>query len=287
MPNATRTGGALDWVRSQVRLRGAPRLHKHRPWSRVWEVPTSEGVRWLKACSPATAHEARLLPALAAWGVPGVPRPLAAEPDAGYLLLADHGATLNSTRDASRRWPQVLGGYAAVQRRVTPHAAELLALGVPDLRLGVLPDVAADLFSRWAPGLAGEVARIRDEAAELAELGPPPTLQHDDLHDGNVFAADLAVFDWGDACVGHPFSSLLVALQVDDAVHPSPAARTAYLAGWDLAPTRHERAVELGVRLGRISRAHSWERALADWPDPPAAYAGAPGHWLRTLQTTV
>jgi Ser/Thr protein kinase RdoA (MazF antagonist) len=69
---------------------------------------------------------------------------------------------------------------------------------------------------------ATEMARIRagrsalaQAAAELA-TGVPATIQHDDLHDGNLFLdADRArVIDWGDAVIAHPFSTLRVTLDV-------------------------------------------------------------------------
>ena len=46
--------------------------------------------------------------------------------------------------------------------------------------------------------------------------GVTGSLQHDDLHDANVFVADgrHRFFDWGDASVAHPFLSLLVPLRV-------------------------------------------------------------------------
>ena len=47
----------------------------------------------------------------------------------------------------------------------------------------------------------------------MAASAVPMRLQHDDLHDGNVFA-DGRVFDWGDASVGHPFGVLLVTSRV-------------------------------------------------------------------------
>jgi hypothetical protein len=41
-------------------------------------------------------------------------------------------------------------------------------------------------------------------------------VQHDDLHDGNVFGGDCGhrFFDCGDASVSHPFLSLLVSLRM-------------------------------------------------------------------------
>ena len=273
--------GAPAWARTQVEVTGPAELVEARPWSTVWRLPTASGPLWLKACPPRTAHEVRLLQALGAWDVPHVVAPLAVDVDAGRVLLPDGGPTLRDTGTADARWPAALSTYARVQRATVPHADELVALGVPDLRLPVLPAVAADLVRRWAPELRDVPAQVERDCAELAELGPPAALQHDDLHDGNVFARGLRPFDWGDACVAHPWTSLLVALDVED---PAPA-RAAYLARWPVpgGAAVRERAAELGVRLGHITRAHSWERALAGWPDPPPRHRDAPARWLRTL----
>lgn len=55
----------------------------------------------------------------------------------------------------------------------------------------------------------------------LDALGLPLTIEHGDLHSGNVFSADGSTaavhdarfFDWGDAYLGNPLCSLLVALR--------------------------------------------------------------------------
>ena len=54
------------------------------------------------------------------------------------------------------------------------------------------------------------------EACERARarFGIPETIQHDDLHDGQIFVRDdrYLLLDWGDACVSHPFFTLAVTL---------------------------------------------------------------------------
>lgn len=102
---------------------------------------------------------------------------------------------------------------------------------LPDLRLRALVRqarvlAADDQMLRTAPEDAltdAEVAELRARGlaeldrlgGELAGHGIPDSLQHDDLHDGNAFVRDRAyvVFDWGDACVSHPFHTLVVTLR--------------------------------------------------------------------------
>ena len=83
------------------------------------------------------------------------------------------------------------------------------------------------------------MARVEDLAEELASYGIAETLQHDDLHDGQVFLKDgqHLVMDWGDACISHPFFTLSVTLEgvlawglddVENSVDTTPF-RDAYL----------------------------------------------------------
>jgi aminoglycoside phosphotransferase (APT) family kinase protein len=110
------------------------------------------------------------------------------------------------------------------------------------------------------------VPRVAELCEELAALGIPDTIQHDDLHDGQVCVRDgrHLVLDWGDSCVTHPFLSLAVPLEgviawglddVEDSVDTAPF-RDAYLAPFaerydgDLAA-----ASRIAVRLGWACRA--------------------------------
>ena len=58
------------------------------------------------------------------------------------------------------------------------------------------------------------VPLLADANAELSSAGIGATIQHDDLHDGNVVISEAGyrIVDWGDAGVAHPFGTLLVTL---------------------------------------------------------------------------
>ena len=95
-----------------------------------------------------------------------------------------------------------------------------IAIGIPDLRPSRLPDLLASLADDPDASLTEEDrSRLRELVptyagwcAELEAYGIAPSLQHDDLHDGNVFVGRTGdrIFDWGDAGIAHPFGTLLV-----------------------------------------------------------------------------
>ena len=173
----------------------------------------------------------------------------------------------------------MLRSYARLQLDLVPRAAEMLALGVPDHRPDRLPDLVADLLADDDALLVGRVgglapdvrervradwARYAERCGRLADGGVPATLQHDDLHDANVFVSGNRhrFFDWGDASVSHPFLSLLVALRMAGQALALPNGhpvllrlRDSYLDVWrdHGSPAGAARAVRPGA-AGRPAR---------------------------------
>ena len=119
------------------------------------------------------------------------------------------------------------------------------------------------------PRLRAVLPRISTEIETLAALGLPDSVQHDDLHDGNVLVGGdrRVIFDWGDANVSHPFLTLTIVLRVAAFRVSRPESapeirrlRDAYLEPFGrLAPPALLRdAADRGVRLGTLSRALTW-----------------------------
>ena len=151
---------------------------------------------------------------------------------------------------------------------------ELVAVGVPDLRLSTLPSKYEQLLDSLVElpvddrrRLEASVPRVRELCEELAGYGLPETIQHDDFHDAQVFVRDgrYLLLDWGDACVSHPFFTLSVTLEgqlawglddVEDSVDVGPF-RDAYLAPFArIAESADlEAASETALRIGWVCRA--------------------------------
>lgn len=255
---------AHEWIRARVVPTGPIEQPHVRPWSTVLRVPTSGGDVWLKATMASVGHEPALLDALARWGVDCVPRPLAVDLERRWMLLPDGGPILRGVQTLER-WEEVLPLYVELQRETAPHADELVALGVPDHRLAVLPTRAGDL----AP-------RVAALCEELAAFGVPETLQHDDLHSSNVFvgAGGYTFFDWGDSCVSHPFFTMVVMLrstayhfELDEDGPETRRLLDVYLDAWG-GGDELRAAFEPARRLGILCRALTWRRIVLDLPSP-------------------
>lgn len=273
---------AHEWIEQRLAGLGARRTgpieQPHvRPWSTAMRVPTSAGDLWFKANAPLLRYEASVVQILSRVRPDLVPELVGVEPERGWMLMRAGGERLREVVAEERRldrWLDVLPLYAELQLAAAPRAEELVALGTPDLRLASLPRVYSRLVGE-TEGLSPEQRnRLIDRAAdveamcrELAELGVPETIQHNDLHDGQVFVSGdrSLVFDWGDSCVSHPFTTMSVTLEgllawglddVEGSVDTTPF-RDAYLEPFSGREGREDlaRGMASALRLGWICRA--------------------------------
>ena len=318
---------ALDWAYAQLDgaglvRDGEPEQPHVYPWSTAFRLPVRGGAVWLKSVGPGSDHEPPLSAALGGWVPDRVLVPLAVDPGRRLLLQPDGGRTLRAVGGSTfaEAWESMLRSYARLQLELVPHASGMLALGVPDHRPDRLPDLVGNLLADdeaqligHQGGLAPDVRkRVRDDLGRYAELcarladgGIPATIQHDDLHDANVFVSGNRhrFFDWGDASVSHPFISLLVALRVArhalDLPNGHPVLlrlRDSYLDVWrgHGSPQQLREQCDAALRVGPLQRALTWRRILrgvhpaerAEWADSvpgwtaehlaPGSLAGAP-----------
>jgi hypothetical protein len=304
---------AVAWAQRQlgttpVRAWSQPHL---RPWSTVLALETDAGRWWLKAPGDGARFELDLLALFAEMDLPATPHPVAVDHGLGLALLPDGGPTMRAAHDGKAP-PEVvadyLQDYAAIQRRLEPHLDRLLATGCADLRPDRLPAVYLATIDRLRderpPGRLepADAERLRavapayaEACTELAASGIAPSLNHDDLHDNNVLAAGPVVIDWGDACVGHPFGTMLATLNSVRAHHGLDAADPvfgrivdAYTEAWtdvaDRATLR--RQVQLCQRVGPLTRSLSYRQAVTGvdedaWQEDADAM---PGWLLEVLE---
>lgn len=296
--------------------RSGPGAVRARAWSVVVRVPTRTQTLWFKANSPKSAFEPALLDALTRWA-PDLALPVVAvDTQRAWSLTRHAGRTLADLLGEDgdiRHWHAPLQRYARLQHDLVARAGELLALGVPDQRPMALvrrlesaldgADLAAVLDR--PDGIGREqlddirtlTPKLADEARELESIGVAPTLEHSDLHSGNIFlgapdGSGATPFDWGDSGLAHPFGTLLVTLrsvtgQLSLAADDPAIAdlRTRYLAPWLEAGYGRadlERAVDLALRLAPIARALAWDRMFACYAGHPE-HAAYKAYWLTQL----
>jgi hypothetical protein len=186
------------------------------PWSSVVKLAASERVvAYLKIAGSGT--EAAILPQLANVSGLNVPRVLAALPEAGWVLLADHGGkqVKQQTRGA---FLTAVRNYAFAQssistdwqpRRFAPLAPEprllrdriIEAIELADHAIRECVDIQ----------ICGEVLRLLNAIGErllvccAGARDLPLTVNHNDLHTGNVairLDGTVIICDWQDAVVG-------------------------------------------------------------------------------------
>lgn len=274
-----------NWIRDQLRLRGVTMesATQLRTWERscVLRVMTDSGALYFKAVPQLFAHEPVLTRALSQWFPQHMPRLVALDDARHWMLLHDlGGVALDECADLAR-WEAALRAYAQTQINLALRRPDLLALGVPERPLADLPgQVAALLDDDAALGLtAPEADRLRalardvpERVAALLDLAIPASLEHGDLHPGNVIATDdggSVFFDWSDAGVAHPFFGPALFLAGDDQPFVADDAardrlRAAYLEPWSLFRPADElrTAFALATALAPLHHAVVYHREI-------------------------
>jgi hypothetical protein len=145
---------------------------------------------WFKAARPAFAHDARVLSVLQPLAPDLLPDVVAATDD-GWLLLADAG---ERAREHPIDWRAMLHAYAALQRASAAHVDALLAAGAYDNRPATVVERVRALL-RYLPTeiaveLESRLPHVAERIERLAASKLPITIDHGDLHDGNVFSSE-------------------------------------------------------------------------------------------------
>lgn len=298
-------GGAVGPVRSMEQV-------KLRVWASVWVAESDDRRYFAKQNCALQAFEAALVDTLAELVPDRIVPVAAADHDRGLLLTVDQGQVLGESAadDDLDVWERVLVAGAELQRELAPHADRLAAQGVTRLapqdasaylehRLDELASFPDDdpraLPEDEARALTALLPTVRGWAEEVAAIGLPVTLNHNDLHENNVFAvgSTLRFFDFADALLTEPLGVLLIPLNVLsrrlDAGPDDPRLwrlAEAVLEVWsDRAPMAQLRAaLPAALQLARLGRTESWARCCVSMADAELAeWGNTVPRWLGTL----
>lgn len=309
------------WIQSQLTVRGwqsvgPVELVRLRPWSAFARMLTTNGLVYFKAPAPDCQYEAAVTQALMRWRPDYTVPLLAVEFERGWLLSADAGPTLHDvcpSLDQLEHWPKLLPQCVELQIEMAEHVPKLLALGLFDRRLAQIPHLYSNLLEPnenlrigLEPGLTPEeYQRLRDLRAwvtdacdQLAGIGLPETLVHEEVHSTNVLVSgDRYIFtDWSEGVVTHPLFMMLVTIRATAArlelAEDGPEMRRlrdAYLEPWTKFETRARllAAFPLAYRLAMVNRAHSWHHGTGSLSQRhKEGYADSISNWLRDFLKT-
>lgn len=301
---------AHAWIEQAVRgagsrLTGKIEQPRVRPWATVLHAPTNDGMYYFKASMPRLAFEAALTLALRRYHPDVLPEVVAADPERGWMLTRDAGTPLrqaiHSPVDVARL-AGILPRLAEIQQEWLGREQELLALGVFDRRVEVLPDKFERLAGERECLMVGRARGLNEEqyahllsttscyrafCTRLMEYPIANSIHYDDMHTGNLFLREnefgqvrLTFSDWGDSAVGHPFFSLIIflrqlgeAIGLPDEATDTPESlppvlqrvRDMYLEPWQTNTSQADlvAAFNLAWRVGMVGRALTWQEVIA------------------------
>jgi hypothetical protein len=258
------------WIDERTVVTGEIEQPHVRPWSTALRIPSDDGTLWFKAVAKTQWFEPGLTRLLATVRPDPVTELVDVDEERGWMLMRDAGTRLREAPPTVEHFERVLPRYAELQLAAASHAARMVELGVPDVRLQAFLRSVEALAADY-PELALRLPEVEALVAQLAAAAIPESIQHDDLHDGQIFVKDghYRVLDWGDSCVSHPFHSLTVTLRAAAwklGLEPgSPELlrmRDAYLEPFGPPPQLAELA-GIAYRTGTLGRALAYQRYLA------------------------
>lgn len=290
---------ALSLTAAGLRQRGPAERRRTRPWSTQLVFPTDAGMVWFKANAPDLAFEPALVQVLARLAPDRVDNPLAVDPERGWMLTRGRGPTLADRHEPTlAEWCEIAQEAADLQRRVAGFRDQVVATGVADCSPATVPERFDRLIDRYArldathpshvdPETRRRIEAVRpavvDAVATLQASPLPVTLDHGDLHPGNVFVVDggFRLFDFGDAqwaaaleILGATWGWL-----VQRTPHPWRTVFDAYAEVWSDLVTAAEFEELLAAAMSTlpVNRSLTWWGAirgatdgeLAEWGDAP------------------
>jgi hypothetical protein len=276
---------ASAWISGAIAARAGEAVTgieevKVRPWGAVLRVRTPRAIRYFKAVGSGGRHEPRLLNDIASRWSSLVPDVLAIDEARGWILMADHGTAMNEVLDGAgqvRAVETLLPRYAEMQQATTDLVEGWRAAGTPDRSVHRMPALLEEILAGGGTsgplpidhsevrGYVDALPALQRACEDLASTRVVDAIDHADMHGTNVLVdgGEPRLIDWGDACISHPFSSLLVPYELVVPLLPAGERRAAvlrlrdvYLEPWG-SPTETRDAFGLAVWIGYVARAIS------------------------------
>lgn len=198
------------------------------PWSQVFEINTGHEIFYLKWSPKMFSKEPKIIRFLDEHTNASVPQIIAENAELNCFLMKNAGQTLRET--LNKKFSEALvfrtiEQFTCLQSDITDHVDALLAMGVPDYRLGQIPDLYTQLIKKkdllLAEGLSEiEIKQLSDLTStvcklckKLASFQVVETIVQPDFNTNNTLVDEqthkITVIDLGEIVISHPFFSLL------------------------------------------------------------------------------
>jgi len=235
-----------------------------------------------------------------------VPEVVAVHPVHPWLMLLEiPGHPLRDAPDQVQ-YEVALREYAQLQQRMSHELDTFLKMGIPDRRPSILKQEIESTLAEMSLGLESkqreEVLVLQPELLSMCdelESGIPMSLDHGDLHGGNIFWKPEnnlpVILDWGDATVTHPFLSVRVFWNTLFDLLPEEGdalwmqkireMREVYLKEWAHVASKEvlERHIRIAEELGCVYRAISWHTYVTTHRRDKKDSSDKPAQWLKLL----
>lgn len=218
---------ATEWILDQLQRLG---IRNHSPVKQVksfytagtLRINTDVGYVYFKALPHVFVRELETMNILAKWSPERVPIMMASDPERRWMLQQDIGGRELFDISDIDVWADALREYARLQIQSLGFLDELLNGPAYDYRLATMASAIDpmlmniyDLLHGYQPPISelelSEIQfaapQLRDMCFEVESYGVPCTLEHGDLHPGNIRITEngTVFFDWAWSYITHPF----------------------------------------------------------------------------------
>lgn len=305
---------AVNWAMQQLAEHGYENLEspvaiRKMPWSTISHFKTSKEFVYLKKMAKPFVIEPKILQFLFKNVSTSVTEIIAENEKLSCFLMKNAGQPLRKIQQSNFQtqvFCEALKIYADIQIACIPQVHLLVEIGINDWRLEKIPKLYKEFIAfehrlkmdglnhNEIKSLQKLSPKIETLCKQLFSYNIPETLEHGDFQDNNILIQDkrITISDWGDACISHPFFSLVSALnsikrnhnlQNTDEIYQQ--AKNAYLNNWLEHGTKEDiyRAFNIAEKLHYFMFALSFSRIYLCVKENFNPYKGYMAGSLRQL----
>lgn len=176
-----------------------------RPWSVTTKWTTDTETYWSKATAQPFYYEQPLLQKLQ--NLPGTPQLVAQNPDKQYILVKHAGDDLNlkNLKQPYNIWHKTIQNYTKIQQNLQTHNLNVRKINSHTIKKilthpNMLQTLQTHLGDQELENYLKMQTLIQENFEKTQQLNFPETINHDDLHSGNI-TTNATVIDWADATI--------------------------------------------------------------------------------------